>query len=549
MAEDRSAGSIAAESSGRPSWPALAVLCAIVALSGVFHLWGIRRNLPVIPQMDEVLLYEPAIRIASTGDLNPHWFGYPGSTVIYPTALAAYVWKAVVHGGGSQWPTILQQSGFDLVLIGRLVSVAYSLAAFVVLFLLGCTVFGTSTALAGTLLAALCPTTVDYAQQLRTDAPAMFFGLLHLHLCLRLFRRPRWSSSAIAGASLGLGIATRVLLAAAAPVLLLVDVLRWRRAASDGHRLTAWHVVVGIACVPLAFVLATPYAALDPAAAWSSFHELAAKQGTHLGADGLGPAGNFWWYVSTAMPIALTWPQMMLAVLGIASVLRSREPAALLTIVYLVSFVAGISMVGLHWDRWLLPVLPLMGLYAAQGARVPVDAVLAVGRRRGREPASPNRHLVAPVLAAGIALALVIVPMRTLVAAARLHSVPTTDVVAAEWITANIPPMSLIARERNTAPISERRYVVLTYAQLAEKPFDEYSRLRVDYVLASSSNWLRFQNEAARYATEVAFYQELHRRAQLVKEFTPSPGRGGPIVRVYALSPRARAFAAALAAR
>ena len=539
------------EPNGRPAWGALAVLCAIVALSAVFHLWGIRRNLPVIPQMDEVLLYEPAIRIASTGDLNPRWFGYPGSTVIYPSALAAHVWQAIVHGGGwlrvgSQWPAILQQSGYDLVLIGRLVSVAYSLAALVVLFLLGRTVFGTSIALAGTLLAALCPTTVDYAQQLRTDGPAMFFGLLYLFFCLRLLRRPGWSSSVLAGASLGFGLATRVLLAATAPALLLVDLVRWHRATPRGDRLTIWQIAAGIACVPLAFVLATPYAVLDPGTAWSSFHELAAKQNTHLGADGLGPAGNFWWYVSTAMPLALTWPQMALAVVGIASILRSREPAALLTIVYLVGFVGGISMVGLHWDRWLLPVLPIMGLHAALGAYVLLDAV---ARGRVRDPASPRRRVLVPVLVACVALALVIAPTRTLVAAARLHSTPTTDVVAAQWITANLPATSLIARERNTAPISERRYVVLTFAQLPERTFDEYVRLRVDYVLASSSNWMRFQNEAARYATEVAFYQELNSRAQLVKQFAPSADRGGPIVRIYALSPRARAFAATVAER
>jgi hypothetical protein len=155
-----------------------------------------------------------------------------------------------------------------------------------------------------------------------------------------------------------------------------------------------------------------------------------------------------------------------------------------------------------------------------------------------------RRLLLVPEL--GLALALVVVPTRTLVAAARLRSVPTTDVVAAEWINANIPPMSLIARERATAPLSGRRYLLLTFAQLAEKTFDDYVRLRVDYVLASSSNWGRFQQEKERYATEVAFYEELHRRAVLVKEFAPSAGRGGPIVRVYALSPRAREAAARL---
>jgi hypothetical protein len=68
-------------------------------------------------------------------------------------------------------------------------------------------------------------------------------------------------------------------------------------------------------------------------------------------------------------------------------------------------------------------------------------------------------------------------------------------------------------------------------------------------MLTSSDNWMRFGSEPARYAREIAFYQELHRRALLVKEVAPNAERAGPIVRIYALSDRARAHAATLAAR
>jgi hypothetical protein len=126
---------------------------------------------------------------------------------------------------------------------------------------------------------------------------------------------------------------------------------------------------------------------------------------------------------------------------------------------------------------------------------------------------------------------------------------PTTDVLAGQWIAANLPAASVIARERYTAPISERQFVVLTLPLLPRKSLDEYVRMQVDYVLASSDNWMRFGNEPARYAREIAFYQELHRRALLVKQLAPNEERAGAIVRIYALSDRARAHAATLAAR
>jgi hypothetical protein len=116
------------------------------------------------------------------------------------------------------------------VLIGRLVSIAYSLSALVVLFFVGRSVFDTRAALVGALLAALCPTTVDYAQQLRPMDRRCSSGF-----CI--------SSAACASSSVRDGrppclpaphsafaMATRVMLAAAGPVLLVVDVVVWRRA-------------------------------------------------------------------------------------------------------------------------------------------------------------------------------------------------------------------------------------------------------------------------------------------------------------------------------
>jgi hypothetical protein len=319
----------------------------------------------------------------------------------------------------------------------------------------------------------------------------------------------------------------------------------WRH--GRAARLSVRQVAAGLACVPLAFAVATPYAVFDHATAWSSFRDLAAKQQAHLGADGLGPAGNAWWYLSVALPLALTWPQMALAGAGILEVLRGRDPARLVTLLYLGSFVCGISLLQLHWDRWLLPVLPLMALYAGYGVTTIVDAI--VTRERARDSVDRRRRVAAAVATGGIAMALVVLPTRTLVAKARLRSLPATDVLASQWIAENLPARSVIVRERHTAEVSTLRFVVVTLALLPRKSLDEYIRMQADYILASSANWMRFGNEPARYAREIAFYQELHRRALLVKELAPNAERAGDIVRIYALSARARQHAATLAAR
>src|SRR5947208_11310267 len=80
------------------SWSVVGVLAALVVVSGVVHVWALHRDLP-LHDADESAFVGPAVHVAATGDLNPHWFGHPGSTVIYPLAGLFHVWDVVFHHG------------------------------------------------------------------------------------------------------------------------------------------------------------------------------------------------------------------------------------------------------------------------------------------------------------------------------------------------------------------------------------------------------------------------------------------------------------------
>ena len=70
--------------------PAKAVVAALLLIVGVslfVHLRGLTHDLPA-PGADEPYFVLPAARMAWKGDADPQWFGHPGSTVIYPLALA-----------------------------------------------------------------------------------------------------------------------------------------------------------------------------------------------------------------------------------------------------------------------------------------------------------------------------------------------------------------------------------------------------------------------------------------------------------------------------
>src|SRR5689334_17364661 len=73
------------------------ILVGIISIASILYVGGIRKNLPFIPEVDEAETVTPAIHVAASGDLNPHWFGYPGSTVIYPLAALYHIWNVAVY--------------------------------------------------------------------------------------------------------------------------------------------------------------------------------------------------------------------------------------------------------------------------------------------------------------------------------------------------------------------------------------------------------------------------------------------------------------------
>ena len=107
------------------------IVLALTLLALLVNIWGIRKDLPYIPENDERKFVQAAVRIAASGSPNPGWFGHPGSTVIYPAA-AAY---RVLHGANAQAAFDADFSQFYL--IGRIVAVIYATLSVPLIYLVG----------------------------------------------------------------------------------------------------------------------------------------------------------------------------------------------------------------------------------------------------------------------------------------------------------------------------------------------------------------------------------------------------------------------------
>jgi 4-amino-4-deoxy-L-arabinose transferase-like glycosyltransferase len=507
----------------RPLAQHLALGAVLVVAVGAIGM-GIVKSLPYSPEVDEPAFVLPAMHIAATGDLNPHWFGHPGATVIYPLALVVRVLGLVFNGA---------------VLAGRVLSGAYAVGAVGLVYALGAWLFGRWTGVAAAFLAAIVPIIVSHAQVVRTDSAATFWTLLSLFVCLRLLTSFSLANCAAAGLSIGCAVATRYFEAALVPVLL--GAIAFSNAPCRGA--AARGAVLGCAAVAVGFLLISPFAMLD-------FTELrrslaAEAETSHLGADGLSRLGNFVWYLTRSLPENLTYGVLALAVLGVIMSMRDhRRRETLLLLSYLLVHLVAISLSNLHWHRWTIQALPILCLYAGYAGT----------HFAGHAGASFRR----PDLAGWLATLLLVGPSVQLGARLLLFDLQQAQtpprILAREWLRQHIPPGATVYAEAYGPPLEgiSLRANWRSLSSLSERPLGDYTDNAL--LVVSSAVYDRYFMEAERYPEQVQFYQQLFDTRDLLAEFRSSvpgenlletiaggqcscslpPVKGAPSIHIYA---------------
>ncbi len=480
---------------------------------------GVKRDLPM-PEVDEPQFVHRVVNIAATADLNPHWFGNPGSTLFYPLA-GIYRLQYAIVGGDDGLKAALKSNPEDFYLMGRFLVIFYAVAAIPFVYLVGRRAFGERVAFIGAALSTLYPVAILHTQMVRTDSIALFFGALALWLCLRVYDRPTVSNQLWAGLAIGLAISTRYFMVALIPVLLAANIFALRR--DQGRVIVA--ASLGLAMAATTFVVTTPFFFLDFKAAWMSVTNEA--RSTHLGHDGLSPSENLLWYLKVAIPSVITWPQAVLGAVGAGLVALRRRPEQLLLLGFVIVFLVGISLSSLHWKRWIIPILPVLALLVAY-AIVEVAGWLADRLRASMMVPQLAVILAAVAVAAWPGYQVVLQDIR--------HTRDSTRILAGEWMLENVPADSRLAEEWYTAPtLEEAPFDIFRSFSLAGRSLDEYQQEGYKYLVVSSSVYGRYLAESERYVKEVAFYRELFAEVNLLQRFVPSSTRGGPEIRIYGL--------------
>lgn len=499
---------------------------ALTLLAFVFRVVGLGWGMPAISHFnsDNEHYVDDAVKMAATRNPNPHWFGHPGSTVIYPMALTFALTNRLDRALGSTMAYVGDLYAIDpapYYAIGRVFAALVGTAVVAATFALGRKAGGALAGAFAALVMAFSPLHVMFSHMARTGGMAALFGALSVLACVEVLHRGGWRAYLLAGACLGLSLGTRWNMAvffAALPLAHLASIVRERAARrardsiiSELFGPSLLRLAAALALAGVVFALTTPFLFVElPTFFENMQHELRAA---NLGADGLSPVQNFLWYLGYVLPgggvlsaetlqryggIGLV--SAVLALGGVLAAIVRRRVAPGLYAVIAGLFVVIMSSHPLHWDRWLLPVLPLFAALAGAGFAWAFSVITAWRRAR---------WMVLVGLGALLAVDLGTMAYRDLVYNVD-RLVPNTRELAQAWLEAHLPPDARLVAEWYGAPLEHVPGWHIRWVYSAgEASLDEYQAEDLDYVVFSQQQLRRYEAEPERYAEVLANYRRL----------------------------------------
>ncbi len=184
---------------------------------------------------------------------------------------------------------------------------------------------------------------------------------------------------------------------------------------------------------------------------------------------------------------------------------------------------------GVHWNRWIIPSLPIVLLFAAFGVVESAQVIAGFVQR-------PTARRWTFVAVTGAAMVLIAAgPAASTIELERVTSQPSTRVVAARWIERHIPAGSRVAVEIRGPDLTTSSYHVADHFALPEAgTVADYAAAGYQYFVINSALSREYRRCGRKCPNEDAFYQWLRSHARKLAEFRPlTGGWGGPHLAIY----------------
>ncbi len=476
-------------------------LLIVLICASVIRYKGITFGLPLMTHPDEPKIIGSALNIATTGNLNPHFFYYP-SLYIYMQSLLYFIILKVTS------------NTIALVFFGRLLTIMLSLGTILLTYLAGKVLFDRRVGILASLFVTASSLHIANSYMITTDSPMAFWIMLSFLFSVLIFiRGPKITYYILNGICIGLAIGTKY---TAVWSIIPMMVAHIYHVSSARIKFFDKKRLLGMFSIPAAFIISTPFAVLNYKSfiSFLQFQRGAYSQG-HPGHEGINTS-----YIPYLVSLIKGYGiiGLIMSLVGcILLYLKDKKKAILLLSFPLVYYIF-LGAFKVYFDRNLICIIPFLALLGSYSAIKIADLF--------KGPLAFFSMIIALCVSVGI-----YAQSNKALNHIRIITLPDTRLVSKVWIEKNIPHGVRIAREHFTPPIEEHLFEVTNVGLFGLK---DISLNDFDYIIASSLDYGRFIEDATRYPLEAKKYREIFHKFKLIREFIPdNKTTGGPVIRVY----------------
>lgn len=356
-------------------------LIFILVVAFVLRVWGTKTGLPYVYNVDEGAHFVPRAVGMFDHDYDPGYFINP--------PFMTYLFHALfwVRWGGDRTRELVATDSTTVFLFARIAVAVLGTATVALTAWVGTRLFDRRTGLVAAALLAVAFLPVHYAHFALNDAVLLIGVLVCLGGSVGVLERGHRADYLLAGAGLGLAIATKYTAG-----MVLVALLAAAALSPRPRRERLVGLVVAGALTVVVFLVCNPYALLNFDEFRRGLSEQSAASGDDFGKLGLPATRGLTYYARTLLWGLGVVPVVVAIVAGLGLWLRSYRRAMVLLPAPILFFVFMGSQ-DRFFARWALPAYPFLILLAAWGAVVAVD-------RLRRLPAPARVALAAVVLGA-----------------------------------------------------------------------------------------------------------------------------------------------------
>lgn len=517
---------------------------------------GLNYGLPFLYDPDEPFLVDPAIDILTTGDLNPHWFDWPGSFVIYLLAILF----AIILGTYFLYSSILgyvhSLSDFkELVksnpifyfrhnptlyyFSGRLVMVFFAIITIYVVYLIAKKLFDKPTGTLAAFCLAISPLHIGFSRTIRADIPTTMLVMLSTYFLLRSLNQNRNAkslmlSSLFAGFSIAAKYTSGIIIS---PILIhcLITDSKQTKLLTTKYFVDSAKIKTNLSrallSIFIGFFIFAPFVILDWRQSIGDMIYMARP--THLGHERLPGMQNHIWYLTNPLQKGIGGLFFeIFAVLGLCLILSKKSYKETLFLAFPILFFLIIGCGRLRWSHWMMPVLPFEAILFGVGFYSSYNYLI---RRKVFQGLRLKIFFLFAIVIILASFPAVTSEIKQAIKLSRLD----TRTIAKDWIEKNLPSGSKIAYEYyaphlHVNPKGSLTLMNFGWERIVCEPLSFYINQSVDYIIITSAFKERCYNEPEKYSKEISRYEALKTEAELIKVFDIKENPG-PVIEIYRL--------------